>query len=475
VEKQRWKSAPLAPAVAMAVALWGAGCANSAPANPCTPGRTVSCPCPGGESGAQTCQADGTFGECDCAGGAMDAGVDSGGSGDGSADALADTGTSAFTGCTTGSKRPPERPPSDTDAQSIPEVVFALKDVVMSNANASLNVDRMCTSNGGPWTCLPPPELERYLAGESFTVPPDGPWGEENQFAREVYALINGLVQAAQGATVEISAQIAQGGGVGSPLLRIQDYNGEANDPQVTVVLSQSVFALAGDPGATAPPAVCIREDPSRGGVPHVPHVDDDAWTCWGEVIPDLPAAVEYDSGGAPIAVTSYDPAWEEARVWAWARRDTFGAGGNPDLAHFMDDTAYVRDWILVARLPDNVELKLTGAGRTVAAKLTDAFLVAFLVPDMSGTYPDGVLLAGRWSMNAVLETFESVGICQGTPEHSIARRQLEARTDVRFNRFQEALDVACDAFSFGMTFTAHRAHWGGITLGQPVSNACAP
>jgi hypothetical protein len=411
----------------------------------------------------------------------MDAGVDSGGSGDGSADALADTGTSAFTGCTTGSKRPPERPPSDTDAQSIPEVVFALKDVVMSNANASLNVDRMCTSNGGPWTCLPPPELERYLAGESFTVPPDGPWGEENQFAREVYALINGLVQAAQGATVEVSTQIAQAGGVGSPLLRIQDYNGEADDPQVTVVLSQSVFALAGELGATAPPEVCIQEHPERGGVPHVPHVDDvpsanPALTqCFGEEMSTLPVDVAYDGSGLPVGIDGYHAGWEDGTLWAWARRDTYGAGGNPNVPYFMDDTAYVRDWILVAGLPDNVELKLTGAGPTVAAKLTDAFLVAFLIPDMSGTYPDGVLLAGRWSVSSLLETAESVGVCQGTVAYNLFRLQLEARTDVRSNRFQEGLDVACDAFSFAMTFTAHRAHWGGITLGQPVFNACDP
>jgi len=32
----------------------------------CTPGATVTCPCSGGGSGVQTCQADGTFAACSC-------------------------------------------------------------------------------------------------------------------------------------------------------------------------------------------------------------------------------------------------------------------------------------------------------------------------------------------------------------------------------------------------------------------------
>jgi hypothetical protein len=44
----------------------------------------------------------------------------------------------------------------------------------------------------------------------------------------------------------------------------------------------------------------------------------------------------------------------------------------------------------------------------------------------------------------------------------------------VRSNRDQEGLDVPCDAFSFGITLTAHRANFADVTLGQPVPNACA-
>jgi hypothetical protein len=381
-------------------------------------------------------------------------------------------------GCYMGSKRPPERPSADTEGPSITEEIwFALKDVVLSNVNASLNVDRMCTSNGGPWTCLPAPELERYLADESFITPPDGPQGEENQFAREIYPIVNGFFEGEQGA-LEITAQTAEGQGIGNPLIRIKDYNGEANDPRVTVIISQSVFSLAGQAGATTPPPVCIQEYAERGGVPHFPHQDDvvDAdpalTQCFGEEMPKLEVEREYDTDGLPVAITSYDPAWDEGRIWAWARHDTF-RDRSPDQPVVVDDVAYVRDWTLVARLPDNVELKLVGEGQAVVAKFTDAFAVANMKPDLSGTEANQVLVAGRWSVNALLETAASVGVCPGTTVYVVANSQLTQRTDVRSNRDQEGLDVPCDAFSFGITLTAHRANFADVTLGQPVPNAC--
>ncbi|MFB6372704.1 MAG: hypothetical protein ABEN55_06245, partial [Bradymonadaceae bacterium] len=40
---------------------------SPAPGDPCTPGRTVACPCPSGPAaGMQTCRDDGTFSACRC-------------------------------------------------------------------------------------------------------------------------------------------------------------------------------------------------------------------------------------------------------------------------------------------------------------------------------------------------------------------------------------------------------------------------
>ncbi len=44
------------------------GCGTPSPTPTCQPGRTIACPCLNGGEGAQTCQADGTYGACRCAG-----------------------------------------------------------------------------------------------------------------------------------------------------------------------------------------------------------------------------------------------------------------------------------------------------------------------------------------------------------------------------------------------------------------------
>jgi hypothetical protein len=380
--------------------------------------------------------------------------------------------------CPDGTKRPPEPPEmADTPASmNVPDLEFILKDAILSNPSAALNVDRVCTRQTGLWTCLPPPELERYLGGETPIVPQDGPLGEENQFAREVFSLVNAFFEQEQG-SLELTAQIAQGHGYGNPLIRITGYNGTANDPRVTVIVSQAVFTLPGT--ATEAPEVCVEENPARGGVPHVPHEDDvvhanPALTqCFGEELAPLPVDVTYDGNGIPLGIAGYHPGWEDGTLWSWARHDTFQ---NRDARSplVIDDLAYVRDWTLVARLPDNVELKLVGEGQAVLAKFTDAYAVAKLKEDLTGTESDEVLVAGRWSLNALLETASSVGVCPGTPEYSIARRQLEIRSDVRSSRDQEGRDVPCDAFSFGISLTAHRANFREITLGQPIPNVCA-
>jgi hypothetical protein len=378
--------------------------------------------------------------------------------------------------CPMGSRRPPARPTTQDDGIDGGTLVFALKDPVMSNVSAALNVDRVCTSQSGVWTCLPPPELTRYLAGEVPILPPDGPQGEENQFAREIFPLVDGIFQAEGEGSLDVTLKVSLGSGTYSPLITVEGYNGTAEDSRVKVAVSQAVFSMAGPAGATEAPAVCIEEDPERGGVPHVPHADDvvnianPALTeCFGEEIPNLPVEQQFDGNGVPIAVTGYDPAWEEGRIWSWARHDAY-RDRQLDTPLVVDDVAYVSDWTLVARLPDNVELKI-GA---VIAKFTDAFAVARLKEDLSGTEPNQVLIAGRWSVNSLLENATSVNICPDTGQYVVIRQQLATRTDVRSNRDQEGLDVPCDAFSFGITLTGHRANMADRpTLGQPTPNAC--
>jgi hypothetical protein len=394
----------------------------------------------------------------------------SGSGGDGPSDADVDAAEAADpTGCTMGSRRPPERPSEDTDGASAPELVFALKGVVLSDPGAALNVDRVCTSNGGPWTCLPPPELEKYLAGESFTVPADGPQGEENHFVRELYPRLHPDTFAAEGG-LELMLQAATGRGTGSMLLMVRDYNGEPNDPQVTAVLSSSVFALAGPASGTEPPDVCIVEDPERGSVPHAPHMDDADGECFGEAIDPLPVEIEYDPvSERPIGITGYDPAWNDGSLWVWARSDAFQSG-SVSAPVVVDEEAYVRDGQLVVHLPDRAAL-LLGVDPFVEVKLTDAAVIVDLGASATAGAHD-VLLAGRWPASAFLEMVQLAGMCPGIhvlPPYS----WLNQHFDVRANLLQEGPDVPCDGISTGIRFTAHPANLGGITPGAPVVSPC--
>jgi hypothetical protein len=376
-----------------------------------------------------------------------------------------DSGTTPVDdGCSHGSERPPPRPPADTDGEDIEELVFSLKDVTLSNPFAGLNIDEVCTGPEGPWSCLQEPELQRHLDGEDPNPHVDGPRGIDNKFA-DIFEIINATFQSGDAEQdLQLTSQTAEARGYGNPLVILTDYNGQANDPRVTVVVTQSVFGVPFE-GAVAPD-ICIM-DTEDGAVAHWEESDVEGECDPATEIP--PLEVVYDDPDNPTEIVGTDPAWDTGDLWFWARDDTFDAG----VPSVRIDTAYVVDWTLVVRLPENQIFNLVGEGQAVQARLHGAYAVADLSPDMSGTEPHGALVAGRWSIAALLQTAESVGICPGTFLHRTARDLLTDNADVRTLARDEGLDVACDALSFGITFTAHRAKFGGIALGQPIPNAC--
>jgi hypothetical protein len=378
-----------------------------------------------------------------------------------------DTGTTnPEDGCLHGTEVPPQRPPPETEGPDIGRMVFALKDVVLSNANAGLNVDGVCSDREGPWRCLPERQLARYRDGEQPRVHVDGPRGIDNQFALSVFDTVDFAFRISDGQNLELTSQTAEAHGYGNPLIIITDYNGEANDPSVTVVVTQSVFGLPSDDGAQPDP--CIL-DTENGGVPHE---RDAGGECdWDSPISPLPVTLDDDEN--PTEIVEVHPGWETGDLWFWARDDTF-INEDEDRPAVEVDTAYVNDYQLVVRLPDNQVFNLVGEGQAVQARLQGAYAVADLRPDFSGTDPHKVLIAGRWAITALLETAGSVGICPGDPLYSTADGVLRDAADVRTSAADEGLDVPCNAVSFGITFTAHRANMGGLALGQPIPEPCA-
>lgn len=359
------------------------------------------------------------------------------------------------TGCTNGSNTEPPPPAADTNGPSMAEpIVFALNEAVLNDATAGLNVDGLCTDTDGPWGCLPEKQLGKANPNPILDFDSQG---SENQFSNKIFAIVNVGFGAQD---LQLTSQTAEAKGYGNPIIEVRDWDGDGNDPRVTVTVTQAVFGVR---GATKPD-ICVVNTANGG----VPHEKDPTTGCSppGPEIPPLDVVVGTDS------IETYDPGWDAGDIWFWVRSDTYLT---PDITQptVVDDQAYITDWSLVVHLPDNVLFKLVGEGQAVQAKLTDAVAVGKIKQDLSGTEPGAILVAGRWSIVALLETAGSVGICPGNTLYNSAFSLLSDAADVRSTPGTEAEDIKCDALSMGIKFTGYRAHIADVAPGQPIPNPC--
>lgn len=323
-------------------------------------------------------------------------------------------------------RAPPSRPAS-ADGESVPELVFGLRDVVLNQesgnewADIGFNLDGHCTRS-------PLFASECRPVQEGIRPKVDGNEGIDNVFGSDLFPLVEASVRG----SLEETARAAQQAGVGLPVLRLRNWNGTPNDPRVDVTITQAVFTV---PGSTAgPPSVEIRD--------FEPYVDDSP---------------------APA------PNWD-GNDYVWARSDTFFAS-DPERPLVVDDNAYVRDGQVVVDLPDRVELLFPADGVGVIVRLTGAVAVGRISDDQR-TLED-VVVAGRWSQLDLLRTAENVGVCMGSGEYNVLLLRLAAIMDVRSAVGSGGPDVECDAISLGVKFTGHRLRWGGLAAGRTLSSVC--
>lgn len=363
-------------------------------------------------------------------------------------------------GCAQGSIEAPSRPAESTEGPDGRQIVFALKDVDLKTPGDGLNVDGMCTGATGPWGCLSPDQLAVYEDGGVPTVPTDYAGGVDDQFSSAIYPLLS-----LQMPDMQATSRIAEGKGIGDPVVLIDHYNGTGNDPHVTVTVTQSVFGVRSS-GDTAPD-LCVPAFPGD-----VPHEKNATGGCSppGPAIP--PLDVQSSGSGLDLKVTSYDPGWSAGDIWFWGRDDTYAVG----VPRVKDTDAYVRDYQIVVHLPDGVTFNLVGEGQAVQATLTGALAVGKLEHDLSGSEPNGVTVAGRWAVVDLLSTAGSVGICPNTTPtlYATAQGTLAAAADVRRMEGSESMTAECDALSIGITFTAYEAHFAGTCPGQPIPTPCS-
>ncbi|MBW2462521.1 MAG: hypothetical protein JRH11_12805 [Deltaproteobacteria bacterium] len=320
--------------------------------------------------------------------------------------------------------QPPARP-DISDGTDMAEIAFALRDVQLDQNDGRwrrIGFDLDGVTTGEPdreTSCVPP---------SGASPPTDGDQGRDNVFGESLFPTVKLAVEG-----LEASSRARQAEGVGSVLVRINGYNGAANDPRVDVTLAVTVF------GTTA--------------------ADNDG--------------VVLDVAGIPrVAGRIADfPAWDGTDFF-YARDDNF-IGGDVDRPSIRDNNAYVANGFLVARIPARTDFIFPGEEIGVLARLTGGILVGRLGGDRQEL--QDVTIAGRWGIGDLLTTAASVGACPGAGDTTIFTNLLDTIADVRSEPGSGGPGVECDAISTAIVFQGFRANFGGAVPGPSLSDACAP
>ncbi|MEM9192405.1 MAG: hypothetical protein AAGF12_24745 [Myxococcota bacterium] len=324
--------------------------------------------------------------------------------------------------------QPNPRPSIPDDGVDIGEVSFALREIVFEQRDTWQMIgydldDRCSTPTNGNIECQP---IDRSSLPQT-----DGQGGIDNTFGHMLFPLLSIGVP-----NLQQQSQASQEQGNGSVLIRINGWNGERNDPKLDVVVGITVF-----------------------GTP--------------EAAPGQPPPISFNANDQPVNDNTGQfpavPRWD-GNDYFWLRDDNF-VTGDPSRPVIRDNNAYISDGLLVITLPERTDFIFPGQGVGVVARLTDAVLTGQLNEDGTALLP--VTAAGRWALNDLLSTAESIGVCMESDTYDALIGQLDRLVDVKSTSGTGGADVDCDAVSVGITFNGYRANFGGIAPGPEPSNAC--
>ncbi len=332
-------------------------------------------------------------------------------------------------GCADGAAKPPSPPTIVATGENVPEVVFALRDVTFDQRptlwqTLGYDLDNRCTDVLNSLS-------ECLLSASGPQI--DGERGIDNVFGSQLYTLVNLQYEGRPGVmndTLDLYGKDTQASGESVIIVRIRNWNGEANDERVTVDISTTVFGLPGDGSDTAPdPAPCA----DGAGEDCVP-----GWAGTGD-------------------------------DWFWVREDSFLVG---DLAQpkIVDENAYITDNTFVMRIPDRAQIRFTGSILGLSVALTQGIATARISEDRQTLT---AVVSGRWAKNDLIETAENVGVCAGTPTFDALLLALNAMLDVRSDPETAGPDVPCDAISMAIGFNGFRARVAGLEPGPEVPSGC--
>jgi hypothetical protein len=327
--------------------------------------------------------------------------------------------------------RPPSRPDESTEGPDVEPRFYGIRD---PRLNQSMDVWRTTGYDLDDLCSVPPepdqdPPVECHAPSLSAPLEQDGAGGVDNAIGHNVLPIILTVRD-----DFRDRASGGQTQGLGAILLRVEQWNGRANDPRVHAVFMQSVFGSH-------------------------------------ERLMEPLGEIDVSDGMLRIDGVAYQiPQWE-GDDWFYANSAGF-LEGDIDRPRLIDDNAYIRDDTLVMRLPDRFPFYLGGDETGINVALTDVEFTVRFTEDH--TRIAEAILAGRWSLLDILDGVEVTGICPDSDDYETFNRLLDLTADIRSTPGTGGAGVTCDAISVGLAFDdGALANLAGIRPGFTLPDPC--
>lgn len=310
--------------------------------------------------------------------------------------------------------RSPCPPPADSEGPSLSEpLVFAV-----SNLRAGmdpkqpddwsllgLDLDCLATNDQGePPSCIQEPDA----GGKSKTQ--DGLDGRDNGFGGVIGKKVRDI-STVLGKNIETVNNNGLANGIQGMLFVVENYNGKANDPVVSLSLLMSAGTVDAQGNHVAPK-----------------HDGTDIWSVES-------LSVDSDAG----------------------------------TALYRDDAAYVRDHLLVAKLPTGVPITITAEAANIVVSLTTATVHLPLSDELK--YITDAVISGVWpkdqATDAMHTLVKALGACPGEPGWGVLDQSIIDAVDIRENG-QADPGEPCQGISFGIGLNAMIARRGTVVDPRP-------
>lgn len=150
--------------------------------------------------------------------------------------------------------------------------------------------------------------------------------------------------------------------------------------------------------------------------------------------------------------------------------------GGVGYLPIYSDDAAYVRDGTLVAALAPQMSFVVDGPTARITIDFAEGVLAGRLLRVPGGWALDDAQMAGRLSTKSVLSQLETLGYCAGSPVYESFKPQICQAADLAATSADDGRPGApCATLSGSVGFRAGPAKLGGTAAPPDAGTRCAP